>query len=482
MTSPASFTSTSSISGLVSGMDTTSIITQLMQIEAQPQQLLQSQLVDVTNDAVAYRDVNTSFASLVTAAQSLTGPAAWSAMKATSSDSSVAASATAGSAAGSLTFSVQSLAAAHSVISSTKWGATSSTMAAGSSLTIQQGSGSTATTTTISTDGLTLSQVADAINGKNLGLSAGLVKTGTSPDAYQLQVTAASTGASSSFKMTFDGAYDDFGVVTQGVDASIKVGSGSGAYTATSPTNTFTDVLPGTSFTVSQVNATATVSVASDVDGITNAVQKMVDAANAAIAKVQTNTDSSTGSQAPLKGDWSLISLSTQILDAVTNSVGVDANGLPNSAGVNGLSLTTPPDGTLTFDPVKFKAALTANPSLVQTIFGGQTTDGTDGVPGTGDDGIAVDGIAARLMTLAAQASDKATGTLTVLANGEDTTATDLQAQIDDWTTRLADRKQTLTDQFNAMETALGTLQSQASWLTSQINSLSGTSSSSSKK
>jgi len=69
-------------------------------------------------------------------------------------------------------------------------------------------------------------------------------------------------------------------------------------------------------------------------------------------------------------------------------------------------------------------------------------------------------------------ASDKATGMLTSLANGQDTRAKDIQDQIDDWTTRLALRQKTLTDQFTAMETALGTLKDQASWLTSQINSL----------
>jgi flagellar hook-associated protein 2 len=36
----------------------------------------------------------------------------------------------------------------------------------------------------------------------------------------------------------------------------------------------------------------------------------------------------------------------------------------------------------------------------------------------------------------------------------------------------LALRQKTLTDQFTAMETALGTLKDQSSWLTSQINSL----------
>ena len=49
---------------------------------------------------------------------------------------------------------------------------------------------------------------------------------------------------------------------------------------------------------------------------------------------------------------------------------------------------------------------------------------------------------------------------------------TDLQKQIDAWDLRLTMRRETLTAQFNAMETALGTLNSQASWLSGQIGSL----------
>jgi flagellar hook-associated protein 2 len=461
--------STASISGLVSGLDTGSIISQLMQIESQPQALLQQKMTAVAQDAVAYRDVNTSFAALQSAAAKLTDPATWSAMKATTNSSSVTATANAGAAGGSLTFTVNQLAQAHSVISGTSWGATTATMPTGSSLTITQGS----TTTTISTDGMKLSDVVDAINKKGLGLTAQAVKTGNAPDKYQLQVTANSTGQAGTFGLTF-GTANDFSVVTPGQDADITVGAAGYGYHATSSTNTFTDVLPGTSFTVSQAATTATVTASSDTQGITDAVSALADAANAVIKKISGYTDSSQSSTAPLKGDWAMISLSQNILSAVSSAVGT------GSAGLNGLQ--TQKDGTISFDAAKFKAALVANPSLVQGIFGGTNGVGPDNVKDTPDDTIDVDGVAARLLQLSNQASDSATGSLTLLANGEDAVAKDLQSQIDNWTTRLTNRQQQLTDQFNAMESALGTLQSQSNWLTAQINSLPGFSSSSTKK
>ena len=48
----------------------------------------------------------------------------------------------------------------------------------------------------------------------------------------------------------------------------------------------------------------------------------------------------------------------------------------------------------------------------------------------------------------------------------------DYQDRIDAWDLRLAKRKETLTRQFTAMETALSSLKNQSTWLAGQINSL----------
>jgi flagellar capping protein FliD len=126
VTSPTSYTSstasTSMISGLVSGMDTSSIISQLMQIEAQPQNLLKTQLSQTQDQAAAYRQINTAMASLSSAAQAITDGGLTSARKASSSSSFVAASADSTAVAGSsLTFSVTQLASAQTSLSAGTW-------------------------------------------------------------------------------------------------------------------------------------------------------------------------------------------------------------------------------------------------------------------------------------------------------------------------------------------------------------------------
>ena len=80
--------------------------------------------------------------------------------------------------------------------------------------------------------------------------------------------------------------------------------------------------------------------------------------------------------------------------------------------------------------------------------------------------------IAGRVATAAKNASDPVTGSITSLIQGHQSAVSDLGTQISNWDLRLADRKASLTALYNAMDTALGTLKSQQSWLTSQIAGL----------
>src|SRR5215213_3608504 len=104
-----------SVDGLVSGMDTTTLISQLIQAEAGQQNQLKTKLATTQTTASAYRTVNTTFAAVSAAADALLKPDAWTPAKATSTSGNVAATAAAGATPGTLTLKVDSLAAAHSV-------------------------------------------------------------------------------------------------------------------------------------------------------------------------------------------------------------------------------------------------------------------------------------------------------------------------------------------------------------------------------
>ena len=68
-----------SVGGLVSGLDTTTLVRQLVQAEAAPQAALKTRLSIAQAGAVAYRSINTRFDALRTAAEAVLKPETWTA-------------------------------------------------------------------------------------------------------------------------------------------------------------------------------------------------------------------------------------------------------------------------------------------------------------------------------------------------------------------------------------------------------------------
>jgi len=111
-----------SVDGLISGMDTTSLINQLLQAEAGTQTALKTRLSATQVAASAYRTVNTTIAAVRAAAESLTTSAVTSGRKASTDSTTVTASAATSAAAGTaLTFTPSALAATHTVLSNSQW-------------------------------------------------------------------------------------------------------------------------------------------------------------------------------------------------------------------------------------------------------------------------------------------------------------------------------------------------------------------------
>jgi flagellar capping protein FliD len=450
-----------SVDGLVSGMDTTSIISQLMSVEAGPQNALKTKLSTTQTNASAYRTVNTTFLAVTAAADAVLNPDLWTSTRATSSSGNATASASSAAQTGSLTFSVTQLATAHAVINRNTGTWTASTTAYGAS-SIQVFDKSGASKGTIAIGGTqTVADAAKAINASSLGLTAAVVQI--SPTEVGLQVTSTATGAASEFSFTGAGSFTKN---SQAQDAQLSIGT-INPYTVSSPTNTFSSVLPGTTITAVKADPATpvTVSVVSDPDAIATKVSALVDAVNASNKTVKDYTSNATGSTAALKGDYSVSSLGGALLDAVSFAVGTD--GSPAKVG-----FTLQKDGTVLFDKTKFLAALKDTPALAQRMLAGAPAQDPDGIAGNLDDVPAVTGLAARLRAVAVSASDATTGTLVALANGQDSMIKDIKDRIADWDQRLATRKAALTHQFSAMETALSSLKNQSSWLAGQFSSL----------
>jgi flagellar hook-associated protein 2 len=423
------------VGGLVSGMDTNSVVSQLMQAEAIPQQQLQDKVSTENSVIRAYQTVNTKMTALGSAASALTKFDTWTTAKATSSSDTVVANAAAGAQAGALTFDIKSLAKAHTITSTLDETAPLTTAG---TLTLTGAGLTDPLEITVDTD--TPDGLAQAINAAAAASGANVRASVVSTDAGKmLQISSTKTGAANAF--TLDGLTTSPKIATQGTDAQIQVGDPlAGGYTASSATNTFTGVMPGVTFTASKAQTDVTITVATDSSSLADKMQAMVDAANSSLSEISTDSayDPTNKVGGPLTGDYTVRQLQQQILSNVSN-------GMPGYGSFSQLGLSLDSSGKLTFDKDKFTAALNANPAAVQ-----------DAVQ---------NGIGKALSDTATAATDSTTGNITLALQGGTSQVKELNDRIADWDTRLADKKAQLTKQFADMEVALNKLKSQSSFL-----------------
>ncbi len=448
-----------SIDGLASGLNTSEIIGQLMQLERRGQVRLKDQQRQTETAITALRALNTKFQSLGTAARAMNTTSGWSAMTSTSSDPArVRVAASSGAEAGEVSFTVTQRATAEVwKTSGTTSATTDVVVAAGTSLTLTKDG----VATSIATGDGTLDALVRAVNDAGSGVKATAVQV--SPGAYALQLTSTTTGTTS-ISLTDAAGVDPFSggaltsldLVTDGSDAVLQVGvaaDGTGGYQVTRKSNTIKDLLTGTTIDLLQQSSTAVVTVrtAADSAAVADNVAKMVDAVNAALGEIMRtgSYDSATKKTGVLHGDSAIRSLRAGVAQAVTGTS-------DSSHGLVGVSVQR--DGTIAFDRAKFLAALEKDPAAVQSVLG-------EG------------GLASRLVAVAEGASRSSAATggpgiITAAISSRERSVAALRQDITEWDQRLELREERLRAQFGSLEKALSAAQSQGQWLAGQIASL----------
>ncbi|RNL61039.1 hypothetical protein EFK50_16780 [Nocardioides marmoriginsengisoli] len=434
------------MSGLVSGLNTSTIISQLMQVEAQTQTSIKAKVTTEQANVKALQDLNSAFAALATSTAALAKATAWNPVTVTSSNPLVSATAGASTVTGPLSITVGHTAATHRLTYAGTAALTDTVTTGSTSVRLDNLDG---TTTTVDTGDGTLAGLVRGLNASGTGVKASTVRL--DDGSYRLQVTSVATGAAADFTLTNLDGSDLLGgaTVRAGRDAEITLGTD----TIHSASNTFTDVANGLTITLGAGvadGATVDLDVVQDTAGMTKTVQGIVDSINAALTKIDslTSYNAATKTAGPLAGDSSIRALRNDLLTSIYPSDGTTMAG----AGVQ-----LDRYGKFTFDADKFKAAYAADPGAVAAKF-------TSG---------AVTGFADRVQQVAKSASDSISGTVTTSINGRNTSIKRMQDSIASWDIRLELRQETLTRQFTAMETALQQMNSQSSWLTSQLSSLS---------
>lgn len=450
-----------SFGGLASGLDTNGIIDKLISVEAQPQLRLarQQRVVQARQDLL--RSIATNMQALRSAANDLRSAATWASTQSVgSSDASrVAATLTGGAGPGGYQVAVSQLARAE------QHTYTYTTPAAADSIAV--GSWSTALAA-----GTTLDQAVAQINADSASPVYAVAVSG------QLVLASRTTGTASAFTATSGALAEDVPKARAGLDAQGTVDG----VAFTSSTNTVTTAIPGLSLSlqgVTTVSGPVTVNVGApgiDRTKIQAAVKTFVDAYNTVITQVQarlreqkvvnpqTDSDALKG---VLFGDSMLsgvvASMRATISDPLAGSpasldqmseLGVSTGATTGTSAINPNAV----QGLLTLDVAKLSAALDSDPVSVRRMLAGDTT--TTGVVG-------------RLTTYMDSIAG-AGGAMDGRVDAANREITQIRDQISTMQTRLDAKRKQLQARFTAMETALSKMQSQGSWLSSQIGSLPG--------
>lgn len=174
------------LSGLSSGIDTSEIIAELMQVNQIPQQQLQTQLSSASTVLANYETLSNDIATLQTVSDTLESPSGWQAWIPSSTTDDATATVGTGAIGGSITFSVDALAQADSLISSGSVSSDSSQVTSGPLL-VAVGGGALGIGTLASSN-LSIGNHTIAVTQA----SAGATLTGATAPAASTTITAGS--------------------------------------------------------------------------------------------------------------------------------------------------------------------------------------------------------------------------------------------------------------------------------------------------
>lgn len=478
--------------GIGSGLDVSSIVSQLVALERKPIDALQAKTTAIQTKLSSFGLLQSYAANVRDIADRLAKPDFWTATAATTSDgASVGVASTTSAAAGTYQVNVTQLAKAQSL--SSKAYAASTTSVGTGSLHIELGSWDSGLTT-FTADAAkaaidvpviagqdSLEAIKASINAANAGITASIV---TDASGAKLVFTS-SSGAASAVRITAsddDGNNTDAsglsalafnppaaaGQMTQNQAAKDATATINGL-SVSSATNTLTGVISGVTLTLYKETASAVqVNVALDSSSIKKAVADFAKAysdINGYITQ-QTKYDAATKKAAALQGDRATLTLQSNLRQVfLSNS---SASLVYSRLSDIGLEIQS--DGSMKVNDTKLSAALAANPAEVTKLFSSTASADT-----------AQQGFAVRVKAVASQliASDGAITTRTQSLRDNITRNQNQQKQLED---RVALIQQRLTKQYSSLDTILGQINAVNSSLTQSLKMLAAQNSSSSSK
>jgi flagellar hook-associated protein 2 len=464
------------------GLDVQGLVSQLMTLERQPIDKLNTQVSSYQNKISSFGTLKGLVSGFQSSIEGLDKN--FQEFSAASSDTGIfSASAVSTAAAGLYTLDVANLAQAQSLVAA---GQASSTTAIGNGTpttisfdfgTISGGSlasgvysgaafasnGNGAKTVTIDGTNNSLQGIRDAINTAKIGVTATIINDG-SGTPYRLALTSENSGVSNSLKISTsggDGAIDSLlAHDPAGLPAAQHLNQTAAAQNAnftvngiaiTKPSNTVTDAMEGVTLTLSKPTTTpVTLTVTRNTEAIKKGAADFVEAYNSMVNQFKSRSAFATSTDAnkpALAGDGTV----RLMLNQLRGVFNVGASGALTTLAQVGI--TTKADGTLKLDSSKLDTALADNFNDVRSLFNSETGYGT------------------RLSEWADTVLDSE-GVIESRTKSLDDSIKGYNEQISKLEVRMATLKKQYTTTYSNLNTLLSNMSSTSSYLTTQLANL----------
>lgn len=392
--------------GIGSNLDVNGIVSQLMAVERQPLQALDSKEASFQAQLSAFGTMKSALTNFQTALKSLNDVGRFQTYKASVGDSTVATVAAANNAApGNYSLEVGKLAQSQKLVAAGV--ASSSSIIGTGTITLEFGTisggtfddntgkytgatftanGAGAKSVTISSSNNTLTGIRDAINAAKAGVTASIVNDGSGAP-YRLSLAVNNSGADKSLRISVAGDAPLSSLLSHDASATQNLAETATASNAefsldgvaiTKSSNSVTDALEGVTINLLKANigATTQISVLRDSTATKSAADSLVKAYNDVNTTLKNlgafNAASKTGTI--LQGDVTLITLHARIRATLTDAL-KGAAGSYNNLSQIGIAFTK--EGTLALDSAKFQTALDEAPDDIAPLFAavGRATD-----------------------------------------------------------------------------------------------------------
>ncbi len=433
-------------SGLASGIDTDSIITELMALERAPIDRLENDKTYYQNRLKAFSGLETKLNDLAQKAEAIDTEVELSSFSVNSNSEEYLSVTTDGRAqAGSYQLSVVDLAQQQKDVSQGFASKSEDTLGTGTiSLTV----GGTAHQLTIEEGDNSLEGIANAINEADLGVGAAIINDGTGTP-YRLVLTGETVA--DSFTLDSSGltggtvAGPTMSNVQPAQQAHIRL-DGIDIY---SDSNSVDSAVPGMSFELMKADetVTTTINVSANTEETSTKINDFVKAYNSVITFIADQSDAS------WSNDPAFRSVKRQMQSMLTERVGSGA-----LTSLSQLGFETQRDGKISVDSSKLTEALADNFSDVVTLFAGNGSE---------------DGISSTFSAFLDEMTDSVDGLYATRKKSTDSNIRRLDLRIDLMEVRMDKKEQSLRAQFSAMEELVSGLNSQGSYMLQQLSALS---------